>query len=111
MSTAELLNLARDKSEKGRESLARAITDIFVESGDELTERERTLSLEILRHLVHDFEIAVRKTVSEQLAGWKELPEDLANFLANDEIEIASEATSKSSLSTRRIFALLSSRI
>ncbi|NQV54984.1 MAG: DUF2336 domain-containing protein [Rhodospirillales bacterium] len=96
MDTSGLLQLARDKSASGRAELALAVSEIFVGQGEIWSDRERALSIEILRHLVHDFERTVRRTVAEQLASWPALPEDLANFLANEDIEIAFPILSES---------------
>jgi len=84
-----LLTMARDKSSDGRKRLAQTITDLFVGGGKVLTERERSLMFDILHHIVHEFEMAVRRTVSEQLADWPDTPKELAVLLANDEIEVA----------------------
>lgn len=89
MSTEELLQIARDKSVQGRENLANAVSNLFLEHGHDLSEREKSLTLDILHRLVHDFERTVRKIVSENLAAWPDLPDELANFLANDEIDVA----------------------
>ena len=91
-----LLELARDKSKKGREVLTESIADLFAGSASTLTDRERTLMFAILHQLVRDAEMAVRRTISEQLADEETLPRDLAMILANDEIEVAFPILSKS---------------
>jgi len=96
MDTEELLQIARDKSVQGRENLANAVSSLFLDNPGNLTEREKSLTLDILHRLVHDFERSVRKIVAENLAEWPELPEDLANFLANDDIDVAFPVLSKS---------------
>jgi uncharacterized protein (DUF2336 family) len=57
---------------------------------------ERTLTLDILHQLVHDFEDSVRKVIAENIADWPELPTGLAIFLANSEIEVAYPILTKS---------------
>ena len=94
--TEELLRIARDKSVEGRRNTANAISDLFSGGHTVLTEKERDIALDILHHLVHDFESLIRQTLSERLAEWPDMPPDLANFLANDEIEIAFPILSKS---------------
>jgi uncharacterized protein (DUF2336 family) len=96
MSTDQLLQIARDKSVQGRENLANAVSNLFLEQGTELSDREKTLTLDILHRLVHDFERTVRKIVSEKLCDWPNMPDDLAHFLASDEIDIAYPILTKS---------------
>lgn len=93
---AYLLGLARKKSKRGREVLTESIADLFAGSASTLTDRERSLMFAILHQLVRDAEMAVRRTISEQLADEKMLPPDLAKILANDEIEVAYPILSKS---------------
>jgi len=54
-----------------------------------LNERERALMFDIMHKMVRDAEMAVRRIVSEQLAGVDDAPEELVKLLANDEIEVA----------------------
>ncbi len=84
-----LLKLARDKSQDGRAALAETISDLFVNKGTVLTDRERALMFDILRRMIHDFEMFVRRVISEHMASWDDLPEELALILENDEIEVA----------------------
>ncbi len=89
MDADELLKIARDKSVEGRQRLANVVADLFLDDGKILSDQERQLSHDILRHLVHDFEVTVRQIISKRLAEWPGLPTDLVTFLANDEIDIA----------------------
>lgn len=84
-----LYGLARDKSVAGRMALAETISDLFLQRGCTLTERERTLMFSILRQMIHDAEMSVRRVVSAQLAERDDAPRDLVQRLANDEIEVA----------------------
>jgi len=84
-----LLKLARDKSKAGRTALAETISDLFVNKGTVLTDRERALMFDILRRMIHDFEMSVRKVISEHMGSWEDIPEELALILGNDEIEVA----------------------
>ena len=84
-----LYRLARDKSVAGRMALAETISDLFLQRGCTLTERERTLMFSILRQMIHDAEMSVRRIVSAQLADREDAPRDLVRRLANDEIEVA----------------------
>lgn len=96
MDPTELLQIGRDKSIAGRRNLALAVSNLFREKDDFLSDWERTLMIDILHRLVHDFEISVRRIISKNLADWPNLPPNLANFLANDDIEVAYPVLSQS---------------
>ena len=93
-----LYRLARDKSVAGRMVLAETISDLFLQRGCTLTERERTLMFSILRHMIHDAEMSVRRIVSVPLAELDDAPRDLVQRLANDEIEVAYPILTKSTV-------------
>ncbi len=93
-----LYRLARDKSVAGRMALAETISDLFLQRGCTLTERERTLMFSILRQMIHDAEMSVRRAVSAQLAERDDAPRDLIQRLANDEIEVAYPILTKSTV-------------
>jgi uncharacterized protein (DUF2336 family) len=84
-----LLNLARDKSANGKSQLVQIVGDLFFEEERVLNERERTLMTEILRQLIQDVEISVRKALADRMAEESEAPSVLINILANDELEVA----------------------
>lgn len=85
----ELLELARNKSSEGRKALFLTISDLFLNSRKILSDREQALMGEILRHLVHEVEMPVRRSLSERLAKLGDAPHELIVALANDEIEVA----------------------
>ncbi|MCZ6467454.1 MAG: DUF2336 domain-containing protein, partial [Alphaproteobacteria bacterium] len=93
-----LYGLARDKSVAGRMALAETISDLFLQRGCTLTERERILMFSILRQMIHDAEMSVRRVVSAQLAERDDAPRDLVQRLANDEIEVAYPILTKSTV-------------
>ena len=93
-----LLNLAREKSTMGRAKLTETIMDLFENKGDALTDRERALMFGILRSVVREIEMSVRRGVAQQLAGLGDVPEDLVRILANDEIEVAYPVLTESGL-------------
>ena len=84
-----LFQLARDKSAEGRKTFAKAISGVFQDHYPSLTKSERTIMFDILHHLVHDVEMALRRVISEQLAELDDVPHMLAKVLANDDIEVA----------------------
>jgi uncharacterized protein (DUF2336 family) len=84
-----LLDLALDKSLESRRMLTATIGDLFTKQDKVLTERERALMSDILRKLIHDCEMAVRRDLAERLAKAPNPPHDLIVALANDDIEVA----------------------
>ena len=84
-----LLELALDKSLEGRRMLTATIGDLFKKQDQVLSERERALMTDILRKLIHDCEVVVRRDLSERLSGAPNPPHELIVALANDEIEVA----------------------
>jgi len=96
LDTTELLKISRDKSVEGREKLAKSVTSLFMENDGVMSDRERSLMLDILHRLVHDFEKSVRSIIAENLVDWSDIPQDLATFLANDDIDVAYPILSKS---------------
>ena len=84
-----LLELALDKSLEGRRALTATIGDLFTQQDEVLSERERALMTDILRKLIHDCEVVVRRELSERLSNAPNPPHELIVALANDEIEVA----------------------
>jgi len=84
-----LLDMARRKSRDGRAELFSTVRDLFSETGDALTERERALMGDILRRLVADVEVSLRRSLAEQLARDPRAPHALVVAMANDAIEVA----------------------
>ena len=84
-----LFELARDKTVAGRRMLVATIGDLFFSQHDILSDRERSLMTEILRQLIHDVEVSVRRALAERLSEQPLAPHELVIALANDEIEVA----------------------
>ena len=89
MTFEELLDLARDKTAAARRLLAETVSDLFFDDTKVLTERERALMIDILRRLIHDVEMSIRRTLAERVADRPAAPRELVVELANDEIEVA----------------------
>ena len=89
VSLDELYVLARDKSSEGRQTLFENMRDLFLEGGTSVSDREKALMGEILRRLVHDVEVKLRKSLAEKLSKRDDTPHDLIVELANDEFEVA----------------------
>ena len=85
----QLYQLARDKTIAGRKSLVNAVSDLFFDSQELLTDREKALMTDILRQLLHDMEMSVRRELAERLAKTESAPHELIITLANDKIEVA----------------------
>jgi uncharacterized protein (DUF2336 family) len=84
-----LLDLARDRSAESRTQLVEIVGDLFFDGNRVLTDRERALMGDILRQLIHDVEMVVRRALSERLAVEADAPLELVATLANDVIEVA----------------------
>ena len=98
----ELVKLARDKSAQARSNLATTISDLYFGEQRVLTDRDRALMTDILRQLIHDVEVSVRRAVSERLAEQPEAPRELVLALANDEIDVAYPILVRSAVHHRR---------
>lgn len=81
----ELFKLAQEKSKEGRESLHKAIGDLFERRADELQNVERAMMIEILERLSLDVEMSVRSGLANRLSENGDAPYDLFHMLANDE--------------------------
>ncbi|MBT3400390.1 MAG: DUF2336 domain-containing protein [Rhodospirillaceae bacterium] len=84
-----LLRLSRDRSAAARRELVEIIGDLFFDKDRVLNERERVAMGEILRQLIHDVEISVRKHLAIRLSDEPDAPSELVFALANDNAEIA----------------------
>lgn len=84
-----LLSLARSRSIERRGQLALALTDLFRDGSAVLTDRERATMFDILRRLVHEVEVSVRRSIADHLANDPGAPQGLIQDLANDQIEVA----------------------
>lgn len=84
-----LMRLARDKAVGSRTKLADIIGDLFFGATGTLTDAEQSIMTDILRQLVQDVEISVRKHLAIQLSNKADAPHDLVIALANDESEVA----------------------
>jgi len=86
-----LIDLAKDRSAVGRQSLAHAVGELHQRHETSLTEQERTMLNDICHVLAEDAETRVRAALAEKLAKAKNVPRDLIFKLANDNINIAQD--------------------
>ncbi len=63
-SAESLLKLAQDRSIQGRQSLVKAMSDLFAERESVLSDREHALMTDILNKLVTEFETEVPKELA-----------------------------------------------
>ncbi|MBT6442647.1 MAG: DUF2336 domain-containing protein [Alphaproteobacteria bacterium] len=96
VSADDLFELARDKTEDGRRQLLETVSDLFLGDGESLSDRERVLMGEILRQLIHEMEVTVRRDLAEKLADNPNVPSALIVDLANDEAMVAHEILMRS---------------
>lgn len=92
----DLLSLAKEPSSEKRRELLRGITDVFLESTSEFNLSQAENFGAIVGQIAREFEMSVRKELSERLACVPEAPHNLIAQLANDDIEVAHAVLSKS---------------
>jgi len=91
-----LLALARQKTVASRTALAETIAALFAQDADSLNDREFALMADILRRVLKEIEISVRRRIAAEFASRRDVPRDLLTFLANDEIDVAYPVLSQS---------------
>lgn len=84
-----LSRMAREKTVAGRKALVDAVSDLFFGNRDVLSDREKALMTDILRRIIHEVEMTLRRPLAERLAERNDVPRELIDTLANDEIEVA----------------------
>ncbi len=85
-----LVALAHEKSAESRKALGTSIVARLTDGDtDALSDRERSLMLDIVHKVVVDVEKSVRKRLSESLADIPDAPPALIKLLADDDIEVA----------------------
>jgi uncharacterized protein (DUF2336 family) len=94
ISPQDLQQLAKEPSAKARAALGDKICAAYNDKA--YTENEMNLAIEIIRLLVRDTSIRVRRTLSERLRRNPDVPHDVILHLANDEDIIAEAVLSDS---------------
>lgn len=89
VSFEHLLKLAHQRAVDGKGGLAASVAKLCLDSRSDLSDRELTLTFEILRMLIDKVEVAVRRNISDYLCTRRDVPKDLITFLANDTINVA----------------------
>jgi uncharacterized protein (DUF2336 family) len=85
----DLMGFAQRKTQQSRRVLFDNINDLFLSSDGRLSDRERTLMVEILGKLIHEMEMQVRRALAARLAQMETAPRELLLMLANDDAEVA----------------------
>lgn len=98
MEVEDLLRLARDRSAAARSQLVDIVSDMFFNTSRVLSEKERDTMSDILRQLIQDVEISVRKHLAIRLSDEPEAPAELVTALANDTAEIAHAILTRSTV-------------
>lgn len=89
MSKLDLRNIATSGTVSDKAHLVDTLGALYLVPDEDANPRERALTFEILRHVVHDVEMQVRRKLAIQLADKADPPHDLIVMLANDVIEVA----------------------
>ncbi|WP_420549686.1 DUF2336 domain-containing protein [Curvivirga sp.] len=89
VSFEKLLQLAQQRTLDGKGGLAASITKMCLQPDTNLTPEETHLTFEILRELIGEVEMEVRRYVADYLAHRDDVPSDMLEFLANDTIHVA----------------------
>lgn len=89
MSKLDLQNIATSGAIGDKAHLVDTLGALYLVPEEETNSRERALTFEILRHVILDVEMQVRRKLAIQLADKPDPPHDLIVMLANDDIEVA----------------------
>jgi len=84
-----LLDLAREHTPEARGRLVDSLGAFVVDRTETHSPKEQALAADILRKLLHDTEITVRKRLAERLGRERDAPFDLVVELARDDAEVA----------------------
>jgi len=85
----KLLELARQRALDGKGGLAASMAELCLSAKSALSERELQLAFDILRLLTDQVEQRIRRHIADYLAERNDVPHDLIEFLAKDDISVA----------------------
>lgn len=86
---AQLVQLANDRSQKGRALLTTAIVELFSEDAEVFTDSDLGTMTEIIVQLVANIETSVKTALAERLSETPNVPRELAVHFAEMEAGIA----------------------
>jgi uncharacterized protein (DUF2336 family) len=84
-----LLQLAHQRAIDGKGGLAASVAKLCLDTRADLSVQELALVFDILRKLIDQVEVSVRRYISDFLSERADVPKDLITFLANDSIHVA----------------------
>jgi len=87
LTEADVARLLTDRSAETRVATAEKIATEFTTGG--LSQRERTLAVEIFRLMMQDAEVRVRQALAQELKACPYLPHELASLMAHDVEQVA----------------------
>lgn len=87
LTEADVARLLTDRSPDTRVSTAEKIASEFTQGN--LSQRERTLAVEIFRLMMQDAETRVRQALAQELKACPYLPHELAQLMAHDVEQVA----------------------
>lgn len=86
---AQLIQLASDKSQKGRALLTTAVVELFSDDNQIFSDSDHEVMTEIILKLVESVETSVKSAIAERLSENSEVPRDLIVAFANMESKVA----------------------
>ncbi len=85
----KLLKLAHQRAIDGKGGLAASVAKLCLDTRADLSQEELDLTYEILRKLINQVEVQIRRYIADYLAERADVPTDLLSFLTNDVINVA----------------------
>lgn len=85
----ELANMVKKDSAASQDHLAESVAELLASQGDSLSDREKALMAGMLRQLLEEAEKTIRQNLAERLSHAPNVPAEVIEFLANDEIDVA----------------------
>jgi len=85
----KLLKLAHQRAIDGKGGLAASVAKLCLDTRADLSSEELELTYEILRKLIDQVEVQIRRYIADYLAERADVPDDLLSFLTHDVINVA----------------------
>ena len=85
----ELAKMVKQDSAASQDHLAESIAELLAGQGDTLSDREKALMAGMLRQLLAEVELSIRSKLAEKLSVLRDVPAELIEYLANEEIDVA----------------------
>lgn len=85
----KLLKLAHQRAIDGKGGLAASVAKLCLDTRADLSQEELDLTYDILRKLIDQVEVQIRRYIADYLAERGDVPSDLLSFLTHDVINVA----------------------